>query len=65
MLGFISLIEPTSIYEALLDDAWIMAMEEEPSQFQRNNVWDLVPRPDQQNIIRTKWVFRNKINEQG
>jgi len=28
-------------------------------------VWDLVPKPQQKNVIRTKWVFINKLNEQG
>jgi len=28
-------------------------------------VWDLVPKPHQKNIIGTKWVLRNKLNEQG
>jgi len=29
------------------------------------NVWDLVPKPPQKNITGTKWVFINKLNEQG
>jgi hypothetical protein len=33
MLGLLSLIEPTSIDEALLDDGWIVAMHEELNQF--------------------------------
>jgi len=28
-------------------------------------VWDLVPKPEHKNIIGTKWVFKNKLNEQG
>ena len=40
-------------------------MQEELNQFQRNDVWDLVPKPQHKNIIGTKWVFRNKLNEQG
>ena len=40
-------------------------MQEELNQFQRNDVWDLVRKPPQKNIIGTKWVFRNKLNEQG
>jgi vacuolar-type H+-ATPase catalytic subunit A/Vma1 len=28
-------------------------------------VWDLIPKSSQKNIIGTKWVFRNKLNEQG
>ena len=55
-----SLIDPTSVEEALLDKDWIMAMKEELNQFSKNDVWDLVPKP-----IGTKWVFRNKLNEKG
>lgn len=40
-------------------------MQEELNQFTRNEVWDLVQRPKGFNIIGTKWVFRNKLNEQG
>ena len=59
------MIEPTTVDEALSDDGWIIAMQEELNQFQRNDVWDLVPKPQNKNIIGTKWVFRNKLNEQG
>jgi len=65
MIGLLSVIEPTTVDEALSDDGWILAMQEELNQFQRNDVWDLVPKPQQKNIIRTKWVFRNKLTEQG
>jgi hypothetical protein len=43
---------------------WIIAMEEELNNFKRNEVWELVPRP-KQNVIGTKWVFRNKQDEFG
>jgi len=36
LLGLISLVEPTFIDEALTDDGWIVAMQEELNQFQRN-----------------------------
>ncbi|XP_073121676.1 uncharacterized mitochondrial protein AtMg00820-like [Henckelia pumila] len=42
---------------------WIEAMQEELNKFTRNSVWDLVPRPSHQSITGTRWVFRNKINE--
>jgi len=58
-------IEPTTVDEALADDGWILAMQDELNQFKRNDVWDLVPKPEHKNIIGTKWVFRNKLNEQG
>ena len=40
-------------------------MQEELNQFERNEVWTLVPRPKNINIIGTKWVFRNKSDEDG
>ena len=41
-----------------------MAMQEEHNNFTRNDVWHLVPRPNQ-NVVGTKWVFRNKQDEHG
>ena len=35
------------------------------NQFKRNIVWDLVPRPSEKSVIGTKWVFKNKADEQG
>jgi hypothetical protein len=42
----------------------VLAMQEEFNNFKRNEVWSLVPRP-KQNVVGTKWVFRNKQYEQG
>ena len=41
-----------------------MAMQEELNNFTQNEVWSLVERP-KQNVIGTKWVFRNKQDEHG
>ena len=59
------MIELTKVDEALIDDGWILAMQDDLNQFKRNDVWDLVPKPEHENIIGTKWVFRNKLNEHG
>ncbi|CAH9071025.1 unnamed protein product [Cuscuta europaea] len=40
-------------------------MQEELNQFERNNVWELVSKPYHQHVIGTKWVFRNKMDEEG
>jgi len=40
-------------------------MHDELNQFTRNNVWVLVPRLFDMNVSGTKWVFRNKLDEQG
>ena len=63
--AFISQIVPKKVDEALKDEYWIMSMQAELNQFKRNQVWELVPRPDGVMIIGTKWVFRNKENEEG
>jgi len=40
-------------------------MQEELNQFKRNEVWDLVPKTNAQQVIGTKWVFRNEIYKTG
>ncbi|GJY74138.1 copia protein [Tanacetum coccineum] len=60
---FISTIEPKNVNEALTGDSWIVAMQEELNQFFANDVWELVPQPRNMKIIGTKWVFRNKLDE--
>ena len=40
-------------------------MEEELSQIEKNETWELVPRPMDRNVIGTKWVFINTLNEDG
>ncbi|GJV07136.1 retrovirus-related pol polyprotein from transposon TNT 1-94 [Tanacetum coccineum] len=49
--------------EVLTDESWIIAMQEELNQFIANDVWELVPQPKNMSIIGTKWVFRNKLDE--
>ena len=49
--AFVSHIEPKNFKEAEHDDSWTLAMKEELNQFERNNVWDLVPRPSSQSVI--------------
>ena len=64
---FVSVTEPTKVDEAFLEPEWIQAMQEELHQFELNNVWKLVKRPDprKHNIIGTKWICRNKQDENG
>ncbi|GKB81713.1 retrovirus-related pol polyprotein from transposon TNT 1-94 [Tanacetum coccineum] len=62
---FISTIEPKNVNEALADESWIFAMQEKLNQFIDNDVWELVPQPRNMKIIGTKWVFRNKLDENG
>ena len=40
-------------------------MQEELNQFERNKVWKLVPKPKNRTVVGTRWVFRNKMDENG
>ncbi|GJV13322.1 retrovirus-related pol polyprotein from transposon TNT 1-94 [Tanacetum coccineum] len=62
---FISTIEPKNVNEALKDEIWIIAMQEELNQFIANDVWELVPHPKSTRIIGTKWVYRNNLDKNG
>ena len=63
--AYVSLIEPKNIKQTLLDFDWISAMQEKLNQFVRSRVWNLVPKPQNRTVIGTRWVFRNKLDEQG
>nr|GEV82300.1 retrovirus-related Pol polyprotein from transposon TNT 1-94 [Tanacetum cinerariifolium] len=62
---FISTIEPKNVNEALMDESWIIVMQEELNQFIANDVWKLLPKPRNIRTIGTKWVFKNKLDEKG
>eukprot|EP00253_Pinus_taeda_P012468 PITA_12468 len=64
-LALLSSIEPQNVSEACKDERWVKAMNEELEQIEKNNTWELVPRPHDKNIIGTKWIFKNKLNENG
>jgi hypothetical protein len=64
-LALLSTIEPNCFEEANKDEFWNKAMDEELDQIEKNDTWELVPRPKNKNVIDTKWVFRNKLNEDG
>ena len=64
-LAFLSIIEPHNVSQASKDKCWIQDMNEELDQIEKNHTWELVPRPHDKNVIGTKWIFKNKLNENG
>nr|GFA26036.1 retrovirus-related Pol polyprotein from transposon TNT 1-94 [Tanacetum cinerariifolium] len=44
--AFLTSVEPKTYKEALTQSCWIEAMQEELNEFERLEVWELVPRPD-------------------
>ncbi|GJS16630.1 retrovirus-related pol polyprotein from transposon TNT 1-94 [Tanacetum coccineum] len=58
----VSTIKPKNIKEAMADHSWIESMQDELNQFERLQVWELVPRPGGKNVISLKWLWKNKCD---
>nr|GEX13569.1 hypothetical protein [Tanacetum cinerariifolium] len=54
-----------NIIDALTQSCWIEAMQEELNEFERLEVWELVPRPDKVMVITLKWIYKVKLDEMG
>ena len=64
--SFVSSVELLKVQDALMDNYWLIAMQEELNSFERNQVWSLVERPTtKHNVIGTKWIFKNKQDDNG
>jgi hypothetical protein len=59
------MLEPKNFNEASKDDHWVKVMNDELDQIEKNNTWEMVHRPEGKNVIGSKWIFKNKLNEQG
>nr|GEU55017.1 hypothetical protein [Tanacetum cinerariifolium] len=62
--SFPTSVEPKTYKDALTQSCWIEAMQEELNEFERLEVWELVPRPDKV-IITLKLIYKVKLDEQG
>lgn len=56
----LTMVEPTSVKQALQDAGWKSAMQEEIDALHANGTWTLVPLPLNREPIGCKWVFRVK-----
>ncbi|GJY96446.1 copia protein [Tanacetum coccineum] len=63
--AILTLVEQENFKEAMLESSWIEAMQEEIHEFERMQVWELVPCMDIVMLINLKWIFKVKKNECG
>nr|GEV74924.1 hypothetical protein [Tanacetum cinerariifolium] len=63
--AFFTYVEPKTYKDALTQSCWIEVMQEELPEFQRIEVWELVPRPDKVMVITLKWIYKVKLDELG
>ncbi|KAJ9544914.1 hypothetical protein OSB04_024621 [Centaurea solstitialis] len=66
--GFLSEFEPSDVSQALTDPDWVLAMQEELAEFERNKIAvtlriSCIKPPWGKSIIGLKWIFRNKKDE--
>ncbi|GJS66778.1 retrovirus-related pol polyprotein from transposon TNT 1-94 [Tanacetum coccineum] len=59
----VSTAEPKSIKDAMANSTWIEAMQYELHQFDRLQVWKLVDKPFGKTVIKLKWLWKNKKDE--
>ena len=57
--------QPSSFEEAIRDENWVQAMDEEIEAIEKNDTWDLIDLPKEKNLIIVKWVYKTKLNEKG
>ncbi|GJY81788.1 retrovirus-related pol polyprotein from transposon TNT 1-94 [Tanacetum coccineum] len=63
--AFLTAVKPKTYKDALTQACWIKAMQEELNEFERLEVWELVPRPDKVMVITLKWIYKVKLDELG
>ncbi|GJX26918.1 putative ribonuclease H-like domain-containing protein [Tanacetum coccineum] len=61
----LSKVEPKNFKSAITEDCWFQAMQDEIHEFDRLQVWELVPPPDCVMIIALKWIYKVKLDEYG
>jgi hypothetical protein len=57
--------EPSSYQEASEHKVWRDAMVEEYASIMKNDVWEVVPRPQDRSIIGSRWIYKIKHAADG
>ncbi|GKE07698.1 retrovirus-related pol polyprotein from transposon TNT 1-94, partial [Tanacetum coccineum] len=63
--AFLTSVEQKNFKQAMTEPSWIDAMQEEIHEFERLQVWELVPCPDKVMLIKLKWICKVKTDEFG
>ena len=71
LLSYVSLLcdfidkEPSNYEEAVEKKEWKDAMIEEYQSIMKNDVWDVVPRPEGKSVVTSKWIYKIKHAADG
>ncbi|GJS71284.1 retrovirus-related pol polyprotein from transposon TNT 1-94 [Tanacetum coccineum] len=61
----LSKVKPKNFKSVVTEDCWFQAMQDEIHEFDRLDVWELVPLPNCAMIIALKWIYKVKLDEYG
>ncbi|GJZ55557.1 retrovirus-related pol polyprotein from transposon TNT 1-94, partial [Tanacetum coccineum] len=61
----LSKVKPKNFKMAMTEDSWFEAMQNEIHEFDRLEVWVLVPKPKGVMIIALKWIYKVKLAKYG
>ena len=57
--------DPIHFEDAVKEEKWIEAMNEEIGAIEKNDTWELVDLPKGKEVIGVKWVCKTKSNAEG
>ena len=58
-------VEPSIYEEAARLQVWKDAMMEEYQSIMKNDVWEVVPRPEGKFLVTSKWIYKIKHSTDG
>ena len=58
-------LEPSTFEEASQHHVWRDAMMEEYHSIMKNDVWEIVPRPEGKLVMTSRWLYKLKHAEDG
>ncbi|KAM1746867.1 hypothetical protein COP1_013400 [Malus domestica] len=56
-------VEPENFDDAVKEETWKAAMQEEINVIVKNKTWKLVDRPCDNSVIGVKWIYKTKLNQ--
>ena len=62
---FSQIVDPLTFEEAVKDDVWAQAMDEEIRCIENNQTWKLVNVPKDKDVISVKWIYKTKKDAKG
>jgi hypothetical protein len=57
--------EPSCYEEASSQPVWRDSMMEEYQSIMKNDVWDIVLRPERKSVVTSKWIYKTKDTVDG